>query len=182
MLKIDCEGCEWDAFADIARRSPMLLASVRHLLLELHLTPRYGLRSASQLNHLMEHLVTHHGFRLFRRPRKNRGFPWARNETLPALRRAGLDPVACCTELHFSRPNHTATFLSHADWLVRMEPKYESALAKHSVQTRDVAPGSLLPSQAQALLHGSHTSTKRKRTHTARSAARRGVQARGTDS
>lgn len=124
VLKIDCEGCEWAALADVARRAPSLLASVQHLLIELHLTPRYGLRSAEPLNALMGHLVDANGFRLFRRPRKNRGFPWARNETLPSLARAGLDPVSCCTELHFARPDHTNAFRSHAAWLARMEPAY----------------------------------------------------------
>ena len=127
VLKIDCEGCEWDAFADAARRTPTLLASVQHLLIEVHLTPRYGLRSSAQLNTLMEHLVDTHGFRLFRKPRKNRGFPWARNQTLPALASAGGDRIACCAELHFSRPEHSGAFRSHAAWLARLEPAYAAA-------------------------------------------------------
>ena len=127
VLKIDCEGCEWAAFADVAHRTPMLLGSVQHLLIEVHLTARYGLYSAWQLNTLMEHLVSVHGFRLFRKPRKNRGFPWARNETLPALVRAGGDPIACCAELHFSRPEHSGAFRSHAAWLARLDPAYKAA-------------------------------------------------------
>ena len=136
VLKIDCEGCEWDAFADIARRTPVLLASVQHILLELHLTPRYGLRSALQLNTLIGHLIDTHGFKLFRKPRKNRGFPWARNQTLPALVRAGVDPLACCAELHFSRPNHSSAFRSHAAWLARLEPAYAESQRAAALNVR----------------------------------------------
>ena len=49
--------------------------------------------------------------------RRHRGFPWARNETLPALVKGGLDPVACCAELQFSRTTHSPAFRSHAAWL-----------------------------------------------------------------
>ena len=70
------------------------------------------------------HLVDYHGFKLFLKPRKNRGFPWARNQTLPALVHAGLDPVACCAELQFSRATHSSPFRSHASWLARLEPAY----------------------------------------------------------
>lgn len=137
VLKIDCEGCEWDALADAAQRSPMLLASVQHVLLEVHLTPRYGLRSAEQINRVFSHLVDHHGFRLFRKPRKNRGFPWARNQTLPALVRAGVDPVACCAELHFARPQHSGAFLSHAAWLARLEPKYVQVQQEAALRVKE---------------------------------------------
>ena len=36
VLKIDCEGCEWLALQQVARRAPSLLRRVRLLLLELH--------------------------------------------------------------------------------------------------------------------------------------------------
>ena len=136
VLKIDCEGCEWQAFNDMEKRTPDLLASVQYLLIELHMTPRYGLVEAAQLNVLMGHLIDRHGFRLFRKPRKNRGFPWARNETLPSLRHAGLDPVACCIELHFMRPGLTNAFASHAAWLARMEPAYKAVQAKQAAVPR----------------------------------------------
>ena len=127
VLKIDCEGCEWGAFADAAKRTPILLACVQHLLLEIHVTPRYGLKHVAQFNRLMGHTIDDHGFRLFHKPRRNRGFPWARNETLPALVKGGLDPVACCAELQFSRTTHSPAFRSHAAWLARLEPAYAEA-------------------------------------------------------
>jgi hypothetical protein len=124
VLKIDCEGCEWNAIADVAKRAPNLFAQVQYLLLELHMTPRYSLHAPAPLNALMSHLIDHHGFHLFRKPHINRGFPWARNETLPALTRAGLNPIACCLELHLMKPTPTNAFLSHAAWLARVEPGY----------------------------------------------------------
>lgn len=111
----------------MARRTPTLLTSVQQLLMEVHLTPRYGLRNAAQYNLVMGHLVDAHGLRIFTKPRRNRGFPWARNQTLPALVREGVDPVACCAELHLSRQNHTAAFFSHAAWLAQQEPEYVAA-------------------------------------------------------
>ena len=67
---------------------------MQHLLLEIHVTPRYGLKHVAQFNRLMGHTIDDHGFRLFHKPRRNRGFPWARNETLPALVKGGQLKIA----------------------------------------------------------------------------------------
>ena len=37
LLKIDCEGCEWDVFEDLAARAPHALASVQQVIIELHM-------------------------------------------------------------------------------------------------------------------------------------------------
>lgn len=42
LLKIDCEGCEWDAFEDLALRTPNLLGGVRQIMIELHLRGGVG--------------------------------------------------------------------------------------------------------------------------------------------
>ena len=33
----DCEGCEWEAFADVARRSPSTLRKVDTIIFEVHI-------------------------------------------------------------------------------------------------------------------------------------------------
>jgi len=45
LLKIDCEGCEWDAFEDLATRAPQALARVNQVIIELHL--RNGIRESA---------------------------------------------------------------------------------------------------------------------------------------
>ena len=66
VLKIDCEGCEWDAFSDLMRRRPRLLARVDQIVLELHLRVQFHLESMDQLDRLFRHLFLDHGFRVFR--------------------------------------------------------------------------------------------------------------------
>ena len=66
VLKIDCEGCEWDAFDHLVRVSPQLLARVEQLVLELHLRVQFMLTGMAQLERLLRHLYLDHGFRVFR--------------------------------------------------------------------------------------------------------------------
>lgn len=64
VLKIDCEGCEWDAFDDLVRTNPRLLSRVDQIVLELHLRVQFMLTSVRQLERLMRHLLIDHGFRV----------------------------------------------------------------------------------------------------------------------
>lgn len=130
VLKIDCEGCEWDAFADLERRTPILLARVQHLLLELHVTPRYGMTHVTKLETLMGHVIARHDFRLFRVPHKSRGFAYARNETPSVLVEAGLDPIACCYEMHFTKREYPVAVQTHGAWLAQVEPAYDEDNAR----------------------------------------------------
>lgn len=114
VLKIDCEGCEWEAFERIARLQPSLLSSVRVLLLELHLLPELGLQEGAQLTRLLHHLVHDHGFELYRRT-FNAGFREHRNRVPAELISAGLPGFPCCVELHLVRPR---------DLLRREQPKH----------------------------------------------------------
>mmetsp|Transcript_18744 Transcript_18744/g.40408 ORF Transcript_18744/g.40408 Transcript_18744/m.40408 type:complete len:292 (+) Transcript_18744:141-1016(+) len=66
LLTIDCEGCEWDVFEDLAMRSPGALMLVDQLRIELHMVSRFGLMAWTQFDTLMRHLLIDHGFRIFR--------------------------------------------------------------------------------------------------------------------
>ena len=66
VLKVDCEGCEWDAFDHLVKTSPQLLARVEQLVLELHLRVQFMLTGMDQLERMLRHLYLDHGFRVFR--------------------------------------------------------------------------------------------------------------------
>ena len=63
VLKIDCEGCEWDAFAELEQTSPRLLGRVDQVVIELHLRVQFQLNGMDQLVRLLRHLLIDHGFR-----------------------------------------------------------------------------------------------------------------------
>lgn len=50
LLKIDCEGCEWDTFEDLATRAPHALARVKQVIIELHLRNGFGDPAANVRN------------------------------------------------------------------------------------------------------------------------------------
>ena len=101
VLKIDCEGCEWDALLHLVTRAPSLLRRVRLLLLELHVG--MGRAEAAAIGAIAEHLFIRHGFRVYRQ-RTNLGKLGDRFKAKRALRSAGLHPEPCCYELHLMRP------------------------------------------------------------------------------
>ena len=74
VLKIDCEGCEWEAFDHIRQSSPRLLERVNQIVLELHLRTQFGLLSFGHLERMLRHLYDDHGFRVFKAT-PSPGFP-----------------------------------------------------------------------------------------------------------
>ena len=127
VLKIDCEGCEWTAFAEVARRAPNLLSRVRTILLEVHAIQRYGLQKSWEVHRLLDFLITHHGFRVYRSG-FNKGWPGARNQIRMPLVQAGFPHMPCCWLLHLIRPASNKTWLSQAATATLPAPPYEFAL------------------------------------------------------
>ena len=103
VLKIDCEGCEWTAFREVAHRQPQLLSRVRIILLEVHSIQRYGMDRVAQVDQLLSFLIHTHGFRVYRSG-FNKGWPGARNQIKAPLVKAGFPRLPCCWLLHLMRP------------------------------------------------------------------------------
>ena len=113
VLKVDCEGCEWQA---LVASTPALLR-VDEFLVELHLTPQYGLLRDEILPRVLG-VVSSAGLHLHS-SNINPGFPKDWFRTSPALRAAGWGlrvpnqrghragdlylQMPCCVNLHFIR-------------------------------------------------------------------------------
>mmetsp|Transcript_353 Transcript_353/g.547 ORF Transcript_353/g.547 Transcript_353/m.547 type:complete len:121 (+) Transcript_353:556-918(+) len=101
VLKIDCEGCEWAALAEVARRSPEVLSATSLLLLELHVSPTMVAPTRAEFVSVWDYIVEQMGFRLWY-IKNNPGY--ARDQkVVPFLQEAGLKPRQCCYELAFVR-------------------------------------------------------------------------------
>jgi len=65
VLKIDCEGCEWEALSHAFHYAPGVLSCVRMILLELHFARRHGdslkLRYAAELGRF----IREHGWKMW---------------------------------------------------------------------------------------------------------------------
>jgi len=111
VLKIDCEGCEYEAFNHLVKSAPRLLCRVRQLSIELHVASSMQMRKADDLKRLLRHTWIDHRFRVFHAT-FNRG--WGNDRgVLPELVRLGVPgvtrgrhkmrPGACCYMLQMWR-------------------------------------------------------------------------------
>lgn len=108
VLKLDCEGCEWDAFYEMSRTDPLALMSVHMILIEIHLSRSLKIQSTVDMRKMQEfyhHVIETHGFQLFYH-HSNHGRPPDRF-VIPQMIEAGARQGMCCYELGLVKPSRS---------------------------------------------------------------------------
>lgn len=104
ILKIDCEGCEWDAFNFLSQNAPNVLVNVRTIAIEVHYVRERNVDSAkdvAKIDTFYDHVITHHGFQPFYKHLNQGGRNW---DLVPELNVSGVIPNHCCYEFSMTRP------------------------------------------------------------------------------
>lgn len=102
ILKIDCEGCEWESLS-LLSKYPDILAKIQQINIELHFTTTLRVNSTRILRHiqLFHEIITEHGF-----------LPWyifpqggskSDRVHLKEIRELGFPDNLCCFEIGFLR-------------------------------------------------------------------------------
>ena len=104
IFKIDCEGCEWDAFYQMSRQSPEVLDNIDVIQIELHTSPALQMldfRDVNKFQTFFQYVFVEHGFRLWYH-HNNLGQMSHRvvQKDLGAL---GLSGQQCCYEIGLAR-------------------------------------------------------------------------------
>jgi hypothetical protein len=108
ILKIDCEGCEFEAFHQLAVNEPEVMSQVCTIIMELHFSETLQMKSAHQLKRMAsfwQHYVEEFGFR-FWYLHENPGSTLDQRVN-PLLLDIGMDPTICCYmyEIALRRPD-----------------------------------------------------------------------------
>ena len=105
VLKIDCEGGEYEAFDYLVASAPRLLCSVTQLNIELHTSYKsQKLVNATQLTRLLRHVWIDHGFRVVKAA-SNPGWREEARSVHPTLvNEWGFPSYGCCHNVQMIRP------------------------------------------------------------------------------
>ena len=110
ILKVDCEGCEWEAIDFAARADPRLLSRFSLIILEVHVVESLLMRGEHGLalfSSFYDTLVDVHGFRLSYLHENPGGYP--DRHVNPELQSLGLKASLCCYEIVLVNPKVAAS-------------------------------------------------------------------------
>lgn len=103
-IKIDCEGCEFEAFHQLATKEPEVVSQVCTIIMELHFSETLQMKTAHQLKLMAsfwEKYVEEFGFR-FWYLHANPGASFD-SKVNPLLLEFDMDPNICCYEVALRR-------------------------------------------------------------------------------
>mmetsp|Transcript_33744 Transcript_33744/g.73742 ORF Transcript_33744/g.73742 Transcript_33744/m.73742 type:complete len:361 (-) Transcript_33744:1262-2344(-) len=104
ILKIDCEGCEWDVFYELAQNNPQALDGVNEVIIEVHQVQSLRMGTTADMvkfEAFFTFMFEKQGFKLWYH-HQNKGAR-ADRAVMPQLLQLGAVENICCYELGFVR-------------------------------------------------------------------------------